>query len=304
MTAGTRVEPRMQEHTDRAGACRSSEVTAQVVKDAALYAVFPGLVSFLQSVRVWSHSWFRARVGGCECVRGSCILALEFLPRIFNQRDLEYSSNDTFLSSEKLMAAKRSGIVRVVESADITVSLSGWLSYNQPLIQRTKGTGGVTVTTLKFTGDSFHSSGVFLKSQIVFDIQALCCFKYVTLIRCHLDEVQLTHRMKQDQSIYVWFWNLWKWWHAVQPSCCRPCEFPLWGTNERIIASYLKLKLQNAWNFDPLMNNVIINSSSHKNSAVILMSSYRTSRDVGYYDNVTFGHYYVMIFVWNFTHWS
>ncbi len=68
-------EPHMQENTDRAGVCRSSEVTAQVIKDAALYAIFPGLVSFLQSVGVWSHSWFRApgmRVCVCECVWGAC----------------------------------------------------------------------------------------------------------------------------------------------------------------------------------------------------------------------------------------
>lgn len=42
-------EPRdeldMQENTDRAGVCRSSEVTAQVIKDAAMYAIFPRLVT-------------------------------------------------------------------------------------------------------------------------------------------------------------------------------------------------------------------------------------------------------------------
>lgn len=46
----------MQENTDRAGVCRSSEVTAQVIKDAAFYAIFPRLISFLQSVGVWAHS--------------------------------------------------------------------------------------------------------------------------------------------------------------------------------------------------------------------------------------------------------
>lgn len=66
-------EPHMQENTDRAGVCRLSEVTAQVIKDAALYAISPGLVSFLQSVRVWSHSWFRALggVGVRKCVWGA-----------------------------------------------------------------------------------------------------------------------------------------------------------------------------------------------------------------------------------------
>lgn len=63
----------MQENTDRAGVCRSSEVTAQVIKDAAMYAIFPGLVSCLQSVGVWAHSWFRAQ-GPWVCVGHSWML--------------------------------------------------------------------------------------------------------------------------------------------------------------------------------------------------------------------------------------
>lgn len=126
-------EPHMQKNTDRAGVCRSSKVTAQVIKDAVLYAIFPGLVSFLQSVGVWSHSWFRAREGGCVrvCVGCSCILVwILSLYALVNQRDLEYPSINKFLSPEKLMAAEKSGVVERVESTAITVSFCGWLNYN------------------------------------------------------------------------------------------------------------------------------------------------------------------------------
>lgn len=128
-------EPHMQKNTDWAGVCRSSKVTAQVIKDAALYAIFPVLVSFLQSVGVWSHSWFRAREGGWVCVRAcvgcSCILVWILSSYgLFNQRDLEYPSINTFFSPEKLMAAEKSGVVERVESTAITVSFCGWLNYN------------------------------------------------------------------------------------------------------------------------------------------------------------------------------
>lgn len=47
----------MQENTDLARVCESSEVTAQVIKDAALYSVcFSVLESLLQSVGGWPHS--------------------------------------------------------------------------------------------------------------------------------------------------------------------------------------------------------------------------------------------------------
>lgn len=83
MTGSTRsceMSHTCKENTDRAGVCRLSEATAQVIKDAALYAIPPGLVSFLQSVGVWPHSWFRAwgpgGAGGsaCACVWGMLLL--------------------------------------------------------------------------------------------------------------------------------------------------------------------------------------------------------------------------------------
>lgn len=49
---------------------------------------------------------------------------------LFNQRDLENSSINTFLSPEKLMAAERSDVVKRVKSTTITVSVCGWLNYN------------------------------------------------------------------------------------------------------------------------------------------------------------------------------
>lgn len=183
-------------NTDQAGVCRSSEVTAQVIKDAALYAIFPGLVSFLQSVGVWSHSWFRARIVWV-CVGCSCILVwILSSSGLFNQQDLEYPSINTFLSPEKLMAAKRSGVVERVESTAITVSFCGWLNYNLWFINSSwccQRRGGKEVslwqhwnleeryvTNLRLPSKQLH----FLKSQINWSIRilirALCCSMWLT----------------------------------------------------------------------------------------------------------------------------
>lgn len=186
-------EPHMQENTDWAGVCRSSEVTTQVIKDAALYAIFPGLVSFLQSVGVWSHSWFRAwwwwLWGVWVCVGCSCILVwILSSSGLLNQREQEYPSINTFLSPEKLMAVERSGVAERVQSTAITVSFCGWLNYNLWFInsswrcQRRRGTEVslwqhwnleecFVSTNLKPPSKQLH----FLKSPMKGSAQLCCC---------------------------------------------------------------------------------------------------------------------------------
>lgn len=104
----------MQENTDRAGVCRSSEVTAPVIKDAAMYAIFPGSVSCLPSVGVWTHSWFKTR-GPRVCVGCSCMLvwilsSSGLLNGIWSALLLIH-----YFSAEKLMAAARLGAAERVE---------------------------------------------------------------------------------------------------------------------------------------------------------------------------------------------
>lgn len=183
-------ELHMQESTDWAGVCRSSEVTAQVIKDAALYAIFPGLVSFLQSVGVWSQSWFRAQ-GPWMCVGCSCMLVWILSSSGPLKRDLEYPSINKFVSPEKLMATERLGEGDRVEST-VTVSVCGWLNYNLWFInsswccQRRWGTevslwqhwnleNGFVSTNTRLPLKQLH----FLKSHVKwssqFYIQASCC---------------------------------------------------------------------------------------------------------------------------------
>lgn len=104
----------MQENTDRAGVCRSSEVTAPVIKDAAMYAIFPGSVSCLPSVGVWTHSWFKTR-GPPVCVGYSCMLvwilsSSGLLNGIWSALLLIH-----FFHAENLMAAARLGAAERVE---------------------------------------------------------------------------------------------------------------------------------------------------------------------------------------------
>lgn len=54
-----------KENTDRAGVCRLSEATAQVIKDAALYAIPPGLASFMIQSLGAGRGW---RECMCVCV--------------------------------------------------------------------------------------------------------------------------------------------------------------------------------------------------------------------------------------------
>lgn len=125
----TRGELDMQENTDRAGVCRSSEVTAPVIKDAAMYAIFPGSVSCLPSVGVWTHSWFKSWVRrvrvcvGCSCILVWILSSSGLLNGILSALLLIH-----FLALKNWWQRHNWAQWRGSKSA-ITLGVAGWLNY-------------------------------------------------------------------------------------------------------------------------------------------------------------------------------
>lgn len=114
----------MQENTDRAGVCRSSEVTAPVIKDAAMCAIFPGSVSCLPSVE--SGLIHDLEVGGAASVRRVLMhVSVNFIFIWPTEWDLECSSINTLFSAEKLMAAARLGAAERGSKSAVTLGVTG-----------------------------------------------------------------------------------------------------------------------------------------------------------------------------------
>lgn len=134
--------------------------------------------------------------GGCSCI----LVWILSSSGLFNQRDLEYPSINTFSRPEKLMAVERSGVVEGVESTAITVCVCGWLNYNLWFInsswccQRRRGKEvslwqlwnleeGFVSTKLRLPAKQLH----FLKSQIKWSAviyPSFLWFQYMAQISC------------------------------------------------------------------------------------------------------------------------
>ena len=121
-------EAHMQGNTDRAGVCRSSEVAAQVIKDAAFYAIFPGRVSFLAQCGSLVSFMIQSSEGsGCVwvCVGCSCILVwILSSSGLSNQRDLQYPSINTFFEPWKIDGSREIGCSR--EGPSLSASEADW----------------------------------------------------------------------------------------------------------------------------------------------------------------------------------